>query len=299
MSVDRLQLWQTYVRVVETGSFSAVARESGSTQPQVSRQVAALEAQLGVRLLRRSTRALSMTGEGERFYVEARRLCEEAAELESRVRGAMEPKGTLRVACPSILSRQKLLPAIPAFLRRSPELQMEFLVDDRYVDLVGEGVDVAIRGGAIDDSNLHARRIASARRVCVASPEYLQRRGVPRHPEDLRQHECLVYTLLRSGPFWEFDSLKVRVAGRVRGNSPEVVLAMALAGFGIAMAPAFLFSDALRSGVLQSVLDDWPMKPTPIHALYQARRQAPLRVRLLVDHLATVFGGDPDLRIAL
>lgn len=295
--MDRLELWRTYVRVVETGSFSAVAREMETTQPRISKQIAALEAQLGVRLLRRSTRKLSMTDEGERLYVEARRIVEEVAEIELRLRGAGEPRGTLHVACPSAISRLKLLPLSSSFARRYPELGLEFSISDRFVDLVEEGIDVAIRIGEVANTDLRARRIGTARRMCVATPNYLEQHGRPKTPADLRAHHCIIYTLLATGSNWPFIGMPVKVSGRVRGNSPEVISAMAEAGLGIAMAPGWLFEAAVAAGRLRAILSDWPLPDLPIHALYQAGRSVPTRIRLFVDFLAAELAQDQDLRI--
>jgi LysR family transcriptional regulator, regulator for bpeEF and oprC len=297
MSIDRLTLWQTYVRVIETGSFSAVARELGSSQPQVSKQIATLEARLGVRLIRRSTRKLSMTEEGERLYAEARRIVQEVSEVESQLKGAGQPQGTLRIACPPVFARLKLLPLASSFMHQYPHLTLEFSVHDRFVDLVEEGIDVAIRIGELSDMGLHAKRIGTARRICVASPRYLRDRGTPQTPGDLRRHDCILYTLLATGATWPFEGMPVKVTGRARGNSPEVVTTMALDGLGIAMAPDFLFSDALASGDLRHILANWPVPGLPIHALYLARRYVPARVRLFVEYAAQCFARDEQLRV--
>jgi|ERR1700679_3799628 LysR family transcriptional regulator, regulator for bpeEF and oprC len=297
MSIDRLTLWQTYVRVIETGSFSAVARELGTTQPRVSKQIAALESQLGVRLIRRSTRKLSMTEEGERLYGEARRIVQEVSEVESQLKGAGQPQGILRIACPPGFARLKLLPLAAAFIHQYPQLTLEFSVHDRFVDLVEGGIDVAIRIGEVADTGLHAKRIGTARRNCVASPSYLKEHGTPQTPADLRSHSCIQYTLLATGTTWPFKGMPVKVSGRVRGNSPEVVTTMVLSGLGIAMAPDFLFADALATGQLREILDTWPVPDLPIHALYLARRYVPARIRLFVEYAARAFAGDEQLRV--
>lgn len=297
MSADRLTLWETFVRVIETGSFSAVARELGTSQPRVSKQIAALEAQLGVRLLRRSTRKLSMTEEGERLYVEARRIVEEVSEVESQLKRAGEPQGTLRIACSPVFAGLKLLPLAAAFMHRYPQLTLEFSVHDRFVDLVEDGIDVAIRIGEIADTGLHAKRIGTVRRICVASPRYLKEHGTPKTPAELRSHLCILYTMLATGMTWPFEKMPVKVAGRVRGNSPEVVTTMAIGGMGVAMAPDFLFSDALARGELRQILKNSPVPELPIHALYLARRYVPMRTRLFVEYAARAFVEDHQLRI--
>ena len=296
MNTDRLQLWRVYLRVVEMGSFSAVARELNSTQPRISRQIAQLEAQLGVRLLRRSTRTLSMTDEGEQLYADARRILADVDETEGRLRGSRgQARGLIRVACPTTLSRLKLLPMMRGFLDRYPELQVEFSVSDRFVDLIAEGIDVAIRGGEISDTELHARRIGTVRRVCVAAPSYLRASGTPETPANLVKHQCVTYTLLATGTVWPFAGQPVRVSGRVRGDSPDVILEMVRSGYGVGLMPSWLFRDALAAGELLRILKDWPVPDLPIYAIYQARRQVPLRVRLLVDYLSEMFSEDSDL----
>lgn len=296
MNIDRLQLWRVYLRVVETGSFTAVARELNSTQPRISRQVAQLEAQLGVRLLRRSTRTLSMTDEGEQLYADARRILAEVDEAEGRLRGNRgQARGVIRLACPTTLTRLKLLPMMCGFLDRYPDVQIEYSVSDRFVDLITDGIDVAIRGGEISDTELHARRIGTARRLCVASPSYLAISGTPTTPGDLMKHQCVTYTLLATGVVWPFEGQPVRVSGRVRGDSPDVILETVRSGHGVGLMPSWLFRDALAEGAVVRILEDWPVPNLPIYAIYQARRPVPLRVRLLVDYLSEKFSEDVDL----
>lgn len=295
--MDRLVLWQTYVRVVETGSFSAVARERTTSQPRISKQIAALESQLGVRLLRRSTRKLSMTEEGERLYGEARRILQEVGEVESRLKGGNQPQGILRIACPPVFASLKLLPLAASFMHQYPQITLEFSVHNRFVDLVEDGIDVAIRVGEVANTDLHAKRIGTARRICVAAPRYLKERGEPKTPADLRSHSCILYTLLATGLTWPFEEMPVKVTGRARGNSPEVVTTMATGGMGIAMAPDYLFTDALAAGELRQILKNSPVPELPIHALYLARRYVPMRIRLFVDHIARAFAEDDHLRI--
>jgi LysR family transcriptional regulator, regulator for bpeEF and oprC len=295
--MDRLALWQTYLRVIETGSFSAVAREQGAPQPRISKQIAALEAQLGVRLIRRTTRRLSMTEEGERLYVEARRIVQEVGEVEAQIKGSSQPEGTLRIACPPVFAGLKLLPLAAAFMQINPKITIEFLIQNRFIDLVEDGIDVAIRIGEVGASELHAKRVGTARRICVASPSYLKGHGVPKTPSDLRSHSCILYTLLATGPTWPFRGMPVKVSGRARGNSPEVVTAMAIHGLGIALAPDFLFREALASGALRQILKEWPVPDLPIHALYLARRYVPVRIRSFVDYAVKTFAEDEQLRL--
>lgn len=294
--MDRLLWMHCYARAVETGSFSAVARELGIGQPNVSRHIAALESHLGTRLMHRSTRRLSLTPEGERYYAEVRRALDAIAEAESTARGEERPMGLLRVACPVALARFKLLPLVPAFLERYPDIELDLQIADRKIDLVEEGMDIAVRVGELRDSSLKARRLGTARRICVASPDYLATRKPPQTPAELRQHNCITYTLLATGNVWPFEQQPVEVRGNFRVNSPEGVRSAVLEGLGIGLMPCWLFADALASGAAVRLLADWPIPPLPISALYPAKRLLPRRAAVFMDALAEAFANDPELR---
>lgn len=293
--LDRLHWMHCFTRAVETGSFSAVARELAIGQPNVSRHIAALERHLGVRLLHRSTRRLHLTAEGERFYAEARRALDAIAEAEANARGEDQPQGLLRVACPTALSRFRVLPLVKPFLRRYPAVELDLQIDDRSIDLVEEGVDVAIRVGALRDSTLRARRIGTARRICVAAPEYLQMHGRPQRPSDLSRHHCIRYSLLATGGIWPFEGEPVEVRGPLRASSPDAVRQAAFDGLGIAMAPDWLFEEGLATGALQRLLPEWRLPELPIHALYPQRRLLPRRASVFMDFLTEAFAADPRL----
>ncbi len=221
--MDRFLLMSCFARAVETGSFSAAARDLGLGQPNISRHVAALEAHLRVRLLHRSTRRLSLTPEGERYYAEVRRILDAVDESESSLRDELAPSGSLRVACPTALAHAFVMPQVPAFLERYPGLSLDLQIQDRYVNLLDEGAELAIRIGHLEDSALRARRIGRFARVCVASRDYLARHGAPATPAALREHDCIVYTLLASQAAWPFRDGEVAVSGRLRVNSPQAV----------------------------------------------------------------------------
>jgi LysR family transcriptional regulator, regulator for bpeEF and oprC len=293
--MDRL-LWMTcFTRAVETGSFSAVARELAMGQPNVSRHVAALETHLGVRLLHRSTRRLSLTPEGERYYSEARQALDAIAEAEANARGEDAPQGLLRVACPSALARYKLLPLIGAFMARYPAIALDLQIADHRVDLIEEGVDVAIRVGELRDSTLCARRLGCAKRLCTAAPVYLEAHGTPRVPADLAAHQCIRYRWQATGDTWPFLAGPVNVTGRLRVDAPEAVRMAVLDGLGIAMTASWLLEDALAEGRVQAVLADWPLSALPIHALYPAKRLLPRRAAVFMDHVAEAFRNDRSL----
>lgn len=303
--MDKLKAMQTFVRVVETGSFSAVARESNSTQSAVSKQVFALERALGARLLTRTTRSLALTEEGERYFEQARRLVAEIAEAESVVRrGERELGGWLRVAASVGYGRLKLMPLVQQFLARHPGIKIDLRLNDGFVDLVEQGIDVALRIGHLADSSLVARRVGVTRRAVVASRRYLRSlpKGVkvPRMPDDLAQHNCIVYTELATRNAWTFTAgpgapvdagtaHTVRVEGNLQTNSSEVVRAAVLAGIGVGYSPTWLFDEEIRSGQLRVLLPDWPTTPLPIHLVSPRERRNAAKVKAFGDYVAAVL----------
>jgi len=294
--MDRLLWMHCYARAVETGSFSAVARELAIGQPNVSRHIASLEAHLGTRLLHRSTRKLTLTPEGERYYTEVRRALDAIAEAESTARGEEKPQGLLRVACPVALARFKMLPLVKPFLQRYPDIELDLQIADRKIDLIEEGVDIAVRVGELRDSALKARRLGTARRICVASPAYLAEYGTPQKPEELRQHNCVLFSLLATGNLWPFDGQPVEVRGNFKVNSPEGVRSAVLDGLGVGLMPCWLFADALAAGEVVQLLSDWNIPALPITALYPAKRLLPRRAAVFMDYLSQVFASDTELQ---
>lgn len=293
--MDRFLLMTCFARAVETGSFSAAGRDLGLGQPNVSRHVAALEQHLQTRLLNRSTRKLVLTPEGERYYAEVRRILDAVGESEMSLRDDVQPSGLLRVACPTALSHAFLLPLVPAFLQRFPALELDLQISDRYVNLLDEGAELAIRIGHLDSSALRARRVGLFTRVTVASRAYLDTRGVPAVPEDLRHHDCVLYTLLSTGTSWRFRDADVPVSGRLRVNSPDAMRAAVSAGLGIGQGPAWLYEDGLTSGVLQTVLEAFAPPPVPVQIVYAANRLVPKRALVFMDFVAEAFAKIPQL----
>ncbi|HWH72948.1 MAG TPA: LysR family transcriptional regulator [Methylibium sp.] len=303
--MDRLAAMQTFVRVVERGSFSAVAREANATQSAVSKQVAALERALGARLLSRTTRSLALTEEGERYFEEARRLVAEVAEAENALRrGARQLGGWLRVAASVGVGRRVLMPLVQRFLAAHPEVRIDLRLNDGLVDLVEQGIDVALRVGELRDSSLVARRVGFAKRVLVAHRHYLRTLppgvGAPRRPEDLTQHDCIVYTELSTRNSWSFTagpgaavppgtSRSVAVQGRLKTNSSEVVRAAVLASMGIGYGPTWLFEPELANGELQCLLPDWTAQPIPMHLVSPRERRDSAKVRAFGDHIAAAL----------
>ena len=302
--MDRLAAMQTFVRVVERGSFSAVARESRATQSAVSKQVAALERALGARLLSRTTRSLALTEEGECYFEQARRLVAEIAEAESGLRqGEQQLTGWLRVAASVGFGRLKLLPLVNSFLRAHPGVKIDLRLNDGFIDLVEQGIDVAVRIGELADSSLVARRIGTSKRVLIASRKYLRSlpKGVkaPKVPDDLRHHNCIVYTELATQNAWTFTAgpgapvpvgtvVTVRAQGNLQTNSSEVVRAAVLSGMGIGFSPTWLFEDEMAQGDLQVLLPDWPAQPMPVHLVSPSQRRQSAKVKAFADHLVAV-----------
>lgn len=300
MVMDRLQAMQTLVRVVELGSFSAAARELGSTQSAVSKQVAALEKALGAQLLARSTRALKLTEAGGRYVEQARRLVAEVAEAESELRaGEHRLQGWLRVAASVTFGRMKLMPLVRSFLAAHPGVKVDLRLDDGFIDLIEQGIDVAVRIGEQPDSSFVARRVGTTHRAVVACRGYFEARGVeaPREPADLAQHECLVYSELRTGPIWTFEAgpeagvaagslVSVRVGGRLRTNSGEAVREAVLSGMGLAYAPTWLFDRELASGEVELAMPRWLGRSLPIQLVSPPQRRQSGKVKAFGDHLS-------------
>lgn len=301
MNVGLLEHIRTFTRAVETGSFTAVAAEQGQSQPTVSRQISALEEHLGVRLLHRSTRALALTDEGRAYYAQALALLDAAEQAAATVRpGAAAVAGMLRVAVPLAFARLHVMPRLGRFLAAHPAIRTDWLLGDGTVDLVDEGVDLAIRIGDVADQTLVARRIGTTRRITVATPGYFAHHTPPKHPLDLRDHDCIVYTGLATGDEWHFNGpdgapVAIRVAGRVRVSASEGMRAAVLEGLGVAVVPTWLLTNELEAGILVRVLEAFEPAPRPIQAVHPSRRMVPPRVRAFVDFLHAEFRADPRL----
>lgn len=295
--MDRLGAMQTFVRVVDTGSFSAAARWLNVGQPSVSKTIAQLEDRLGVRLVVRSTRGLTPSEAGLRFYERARRAIDEAAEAELAARGeGAGLRGTLRVAAPTTFARLHIVPSLPAFLATHADLDVELMMDDRVVDLVSEGVDLSLRMGDLPDSSAVARRLATGPRLVVATRAYLERRGVPTAPSELAGHEAVVYTQGRSGSWMfrrESTEVSVAVRGRLRVSSAEGIRAAVLADIGLTIASRWMFSPELETGAMRAVLTDWALPPTDLWAIYPTGRLASAKARAFADFVVQTLKEPP------
>lgn len=295
--MDRLALMETYVCVVETGSFSAAAKRLGIGQPAVSKSIAQLEERLGARLLLRSTRGLTPTEAGQNFFEGARRTIAQADEADSAARGSgANLTGRLRICAAVTFARLHVVPHLKSFLDAHPELEVEVLLDDRHIDLLEQGVDVALRMGELSDSSMTARRLARGRRLVVATPAYLAARGLPRVPADLAGHAAVVYGKDIGGTgSWSFrqnsTEVSVAVSGRLRVSAAEGVRAAVLADLGIAIASEWMFSPELASGQVRAVLADWELPEIDLWAVYPSGRLASAKARAFVafvEHIMQV-----------
>jgi len=275
--MDRLQAMTTFVRVVENGSFSGAAKQLNVGQPAVSKTIAQLEDRLQVRLLLRSTHGLTPTEAGQRFYERARRAIEEANEAELEARGAgASLSGRLRVSAATTFARLHVVPHLPAFLKANPDLEIDVILDDRVIDLVAEGVDMALRMGELPDSAAVARKLASSRRSVIATPAYLERFGIPQSPAELGSHQALIYSQASSG--WTFKrgsaETSVSVHGRVRVSAAEGLRAAVLADMGLTIASDWMFSPELESGAVRRVLEAWALPTIDLWAVFPTGRLA-------------------------
>lgn len=292
--MDTIRSLQYFVRAVELGSLSAVAREHGTTQPTVSKIVAALEDSLGVRLLERSTSSLSPTVQGQRFYERSKGVLEDYAEAVADARGETQTaSGLLRVNAPVALGQFSLNALVQEFLAQYPGMEIELILNDRMVDLVEEGVDVALRLGSELPPNAIARKIGSSLRWLVASPGYLKSHPKLRQPEDLAAHEVIRFAWLGTGGTVELHngerSVQVQTHGRYRVNNALAIRESLAMGGGIGLCPGWLVQDLLASRKLTRVLPAWQGATQDLNLLYPSRRHQPLRARLFMDFLQARF----------
>ena len=305
--MDTLAAMRVFASVVETGGLSAAGRALGLAPSSVSRRVGELEDLLGVRLLQRTTRKLSLTEAGETYFERAReilRSVEEAnlAVTERRAR----PSGVLRVTAPSTIARRHIAPAVAAFQFHNPAVQVVLSVTDRVADLVGEGLDVAVRVGALEDSSLMARKVGEARRRVSASPAYLERAGAPAHPAEIAEHACVIFRSHPGANLWRFrrdeetieetteETIEVRASGRFFADDGDALVAAARAGLGLTLLPDWLVGPEISSGRLVEVLQDYAADPalTPLYAVYAPGPYTAPKVRAFVDFLAGRFAED-------
>jgi DNA-binding transcriptional LysR family regulator len=293
--MDRWAAMESFVRIVEAGSFVAAAERVGLSTSSLSRQITELEQHLGVRLLNRTTRRLSLTESGQSYYERCVTLLADVQEAEAIAgQAAAQPRGTVRLTCSHNMAEKRVAPAIAAFVARYPDVKFDLVIADRIVDLVDEGFDLAIRVGQVGSDRLVARRLGSMQLLLCAAPAYLARYGAPRTPQELAGHNALSYAYAGTPRVWRFTDaagtlLEVRVAGSLHANSGDALRSAAEAGLGLICEPDFLVGDALRDGRLVHLLPEYQGPGGDIWAVYPSRRHLSLKVRLFVDHIAAAF----------
>lgn len=297
--MDTASDMQVLVRVVERGSFSAAAMDLRVTPSAVSKLISRLEDRLDVRLLHRTTRRLSLTPEGETFYLRSRDILAAIEDAETEVSSAgQRPRGRLRINCGTAFALHQLAPALPDFIALYPDVEVELVVDDRVVDLLAENADVGLRTGAVTDPSLIARRIAHVERGIFAAPSYLRRRGTPRTPDDLAGHDCIVLSFASAINRWPFhDGHEVRIveiASRIIIHEAEAALRLAIGGAGIVRLGDLIAGAAMREGQLVPLLTEHHVvEPVPLSAVYPQGRHRMPKVRVFIDFLVERFGHAP------
>jgi DNA-binding transcriptional LysR family regulator len=294
--MDRLQAMEMFVRVVETGSFSAAAREFATTQSTATKQVALLEARLNARLLNRNTRGASLTEVGTLFYDRCKAILREIEEADGIVRLRQDrAHGLLRIGSSVAFGRRVIVPLALEFVREHPNVQVDLSFEDRYTDLVAQGIDVAVRLGKLADSSLGARFLGTNPWLLVASSAYLRAAGTPKRAADLASHSALIYSSVQGGDVWRVRSPKgdidtVRVSGKLRSNNLSAVLAAARAGLGIAALPWYVAADSIASQAVSQVLPDHALPEQEIHAVYPSPKLVPAKVQAFIAFLCGRFG---------
>jgi len=293
--MDKLSALSGFVQSVNLGSFSAAAKHLGVSQPAISQQIRGLEDQLGTRLLNRTTRQLQLTEAGERYYAYARDILERLVEADRSIQSdETQMSGPLSIGLPLGFAESVLSDFLIRFKKEHPCLLLDISLSDQFVDVIQERLDVAIRMGEIRDERLIVRRLGVAQRCLVASPEYLERKGRPRHPAELPEHEYLLYKNISTGDRVPFistlgEKLSIKINPAMIVNNSSTLRQAALAGLGISIANRWLIESYLASGELELVLPDWQYPPHPIHAVYPSNRFIPIKVRRFVDRLQDYF----------
>lgn len=289
---------RAFVQVFDAGGFSAASRQFGRSKALLSKYVTDLEDHLGVRLMNRTTRKLSLTEAGEAYYREVANILLQLDELDASVADdTAAPRGLLRISAPRNFGETSLAPALFAFMQDNPDVTLDLRLEDRFVDLVEEGIDLALRISSMPDSSLIVRKIADTQVTICAAPELLKKVGTPQRPEELRNLPCIVDTNLQGQANWRFGGVdgpaSVHVSGPVRVNSPIAALLAAEAGLGFAALPSYLAEKAIEAGRVVPVLADFGQERLSLHAVYPHRRHLAGKVRALIDHLVDWFATNP------
>jgi DNA-binding transcriptional LysR family regulator len=295
--MDRITGVQLYIRIVETGSFSKASADLGITQPTATKHVAALEAKLGARLLNRNTRGVSVTEVGALYYEKCKAIQREidaADNLAALLQGAVG--GQLRISTSVAFGRRVVTPLALRFMREHPQVSVDLAFDDRYVNLVEQGVDIALRMGRLADSSLGATWLGVNPWMAAAAPDYLARRGTPAGPDDLGGHDCLVYSSVQGDDRWSFDSggvgRSVAVRGPLRSNNLSAVLAACRAGLGVAILPWYVARESVAEGSIVQVLAEHALPSQELHAVYPSPKFVPQKVRSFIDFARRELEGD-------
>lgn len=287
---DRTAEMETFLSISQAGSLSAAARELELTPSAVSRIVTRIEKRLGVRLIVRSTRSLRLTSEGESYALAARRILKDLDDTELTIASRGSPSGNIKISTATAHSRLTIVPLLKEFLQRYPDITIEIDVTDQISDVSAGHVDVAIRFGQLPDSGLHARRLGETGRVVIASPDYLARTGIPQKPTDLQNHNCLDFSFRRLEPGWPFrendQDFMLSVSGNIIANNGETLVELAMQGIGITRVGRFHVEQALASGQLVPLLEEYnPQDREAIHAVFIGGKNVPARIRVFVDYL--------------
>lgn len=299
--MDRLQAMTTFVAVVDSGGFASAARKLNLSPPVVTRAVAELEERLGLRLLTRTTRVVRVTDAGARFAEDCRRILADIEEAETVATGThAAPRGTLTLTAPVLFGHLYVTPVLVRYLQQYPEVDAQCLFLDRVVNVVEEGIDVAVRIGELPDSSLQAVRVGRVRRVLVAAPSYLKAQGVPQRPEDLARHAIVSASGVTPVSEWRFNDagkpLLQRMQPRMRTTTNDSAIAAAVAGLGVTRLLSYQVASHVRSGALQVLLEDFESAPLPVHVVHHEGRRATQKVRAFIDLAVDTLRADPALR---
>ncbi len=302
--MNKLQAMEVFVQVVDAGGFTRAADLMQLPKATVSTLIQQLETSLSVKLLHRTTRQVSVTADGAAYYERCLRILSDVKDAEESLsRTRLSPSGRLRVESPTGLSGEILVPALPAFFDRYPDIQLELGSSDRPVDLIEEGVDCAVRGGALGDSTLIARRIGIINFVTCAAPSYIAKYGTPLHPRDLERHRCVNYFSAKTGKIYEWDftrdgeRIQVPMPGVIALNDSNAYVQAGLAGLGVIQMTDYLLLQHVREGRMVQVLPDWTTDALPIHIVYPQNRHLSAKVRVFVEWVAELFANHPGMRL--
>ena len=302
--MNKLQAMEVFVQVVDAGGFTRASESLQLPKATVSTLVASLESALAVKLLHRTTRQVSVTADGAAYYERCLRILADVKDAEESLsRTRLSPSGRLRVDAPTGLSNEILVPALPSFFEKYPDIQLELGCSDRPVDLIEEGVDCAVRGGQLADSTLIARRVGMLNFVTCAAPSYLERFGTPKHPRDLERHRCINYFSAKTGKIYNWDytrdgeRIEMTLPGVVALNDSNAYLTAGLAGLGIIMMTDLQLGSHGANGRLVRVLEDWVTDPLPIHVVYPQNRHLSAKVRVFVEWVADLMASHPQMRL--